>query len=66
MDVPPIPRSIARLPVPQDVREAAGVDDALSGFAVDPHTTKLRGVNHDIRVFRIAPCSPSDLTQKAH
>jgi class 3 adenylate cyclase len=52
--------------ISQDVREAAGVDDALSGFAVDPHTTKLRGVNHDIRVFRIAPGSQGDPEANVH
>src|SRR3954468_10407784 len=41
--------------ISQDVYEAAGVDGALTGFPVDPHTAKLRGVNQDLRVFRIAP-----------
>ncbi|MFL4245769.1 adenylate/guanylate cyclase domain-containing protein, partial [Escherichia coli] len=46
--------------ISQDVHEAAGVGDALTNFTVDPHTTKLRGVNQDVHVFRIAPGSRRD------
>src|SRR5687768_6270801 len=43
--------------ISQDVHEAAGVDAALGGFSVDPQLAKLRGVNQDMRVFRIAPAA---------
>jgi class 3 adenylate cyclase len=52
--------------ISQDVHEAAGVGDALSGFAVDPHIIKLRGVNQDVRVFRIAPGSQGGLEPGTH
>jgi class 3 adenylate cyclase len=52
--------------ISQDVYEATGVGDALSDFTVDPHTTKLRGVNQDVRVFRIAPASRGDLAALIH
>jgi class 3 adenylate cyclase len=52
--------------ISQDVHEAAGVGDALTNFTVDPHTTKLRGVNQDVHVFRIAPGSRRDLELKTH
>jgi class 3 adenylate cyclase len=41
--------------ISEDVHEAAGVDAALQGFAVEPHIAKLRGVHQDLRVLRIAP-----------
>ena len=52
--------------ISQDVHEAAGVGDVLSGYTVDPHTTKLRGVNQDVHVFCIAPASRGDLELKPH
>jgi class 3 adenylate cyclase len=52
--------------ISEDVYGATGVGDALSGFTVDTHIAKLRGVNQDIRVFRIAPGTVGGLEPKTH
>jgi class 3 adenylate cyclase len=39
--------------VSQDVYEAIGVRDGLAAFAVEPRTAHLRGVQHDLPVFRV-------------
>ena len=45
--------------ISQDVHDATRVEAALQGCGVNSQMAKLRGVNHDLRVFRIAPPSAS-------
>jgi class 3 adenylate cyclase len=39
--------------VSQDVYEAAGVRDGLTGFVVEPRVAQLRGVQQELPVFRV-------------
>lgn len=39
--------------VSQDVYDAAGVGDGLAAFAIEPQMAQLRGVQQEMRVFRV-------------
>lgn len=44
----------------QEVYDSAGVGEQLAAFRVEPKTARLRGVNQEIPVFRVAPIAPSE------
>jgi class 3 adenylate cyclase len=45
--------------VSQDVYDATGVREDLAGFAVEPRTARLRGVQQDMPVFRVGARTPA-------